>query len=92
MGEPNSSFTNGGTLYPNTLYLIDTTSSSMTGTLSTSVEDGQIVSILDVGGNFDINSFTVQSGTGNTIKTAASYTCNKEDGFYMFIYYEADND
>jgi hypothetical protein len=91
-GQPDSSFVTGDTCYPGMIYLIDTSSSVFTGTLSTNVVDGDIVSVLDVGSNFGTNSFTMNSGSGNTIKSGTSYTCNDDDGFYQFIYHESTND
>lgn len=92
-GEGVTDFTSGGTMYTSKVYMIDTTTTSKQGTLTnTNIANGDVVSVLDVGDNFATNSFTVNAGSGDTIDSAASFTCNANGGFYQFIYYASSND
>ena len=51
-----------------------------------------MISVLDVGDNFNTNSFTINAGSGDTIAGIASFTCSIDGGYYQFIYNSDDSD
>lgn len=88
-----TSFTNEGTLSKSNIYLIDTTSSTLSGYLDTSVADGDTITIVDEAGKFSTNNMTVMtvgtSGPSNEINGSTdNYICSTNYGIYKFIYSE----
>lgn len=80
-------FSNGDIMYPDTLYMVDTTSQPLTGYLAPNVNDGDFISVLDEAGNFGTNSLTViPSGAGETIVGSASYEFDQDNTFAVFLY------
>jgi len=84
-GATNNSFSDNDTLFPGTIYFIDTTSSTMMGILPASPSIGQTVTIVDDAGMFKGHPFYV-NGNGNNIMGESSLTLNVRNTIVDLIF------
>lgn len=68
------------------VYLVNTTSSAFTGTLSASPSDGDVIGFVDIGGNCVTNNFTVGRNGKSIQGSANDLDCNVNYGTMYLIY------
>lgn len=85
LGKVNTSFVGGNVLEVGTIYMIDTTTTSLTGSIQSSAKVGDFVTVVDLSGSFDTNSLVINSPGGETILGESYYVAENENAVYQFV-------
>ena len=84
-GTPVNDFTDNDTLEDGKMYLIDTSSGSLSANLKEDPFIGDTVTFIDISGSFDMYDFTV-NGNGNDIHGDSSIEFDVKDVFIILVW------
>jgi hypothetical protein len=85
-GVLDNTFLSGDVLFPGFMYYIDTSSTPLSGTMTEGEEDGDVITVVDISGSFDLNTFTIEATGGqNIINESDTFYCDSKNGVYVFF-------
>jgi len=84
-GTPVTNFTDNDVLKDGKMYFIDTSSGSLTGNMDPSPSIGDTVTVIDIGGSFELYSFVI-NGNGNNVNEDTSLELDVKNVILVLVW------